>query len=339
MSSLYSLTYVSTFSLQEASDLMADAMLLEIGIAEKARNLAADLTGYLVFENGFFLQTIEGTQSAVEASYQSITRDPRHHSLVILHRGEIAERTYSTWDMSVSVRRGGQREVAAVVAYLIARATQQPTTPPDEYFRDFLAPSRAIVTSANRGVRMGIAPAPPTRIALCTNSAFWLMPTFNYIASRYDETPQSSKIVDPEGSSREPVALEYVDVNGSGETATRIIGVNDGLLTSPASLPLLSNLDLIVLLARAREGEDYLYFIGHLLSHRWVGRANPEIMLICPDKDAEFVPAITESATMQGFRLQILSGTPKAGDEIWEHIRQWLLARSPQPLAGQTRTV
>lgn len=332
---MYTLTYVSTFALQEASDLVADAMLREIGKAARVRNVAADVTGYLVFENGFFLQTLEGEQAVVERLYQSIARDPRHHSLVILHRGAISERTYPTWGLSASVRRGGRREVATVVAYLKARATDNPATPPDEYFRDFLAPSRAIIDARSPAARNGTAPVSPTRIAICTNTAFWLMPTFNHIATRYGETPQTSKINDPEGNGMESVPLEYVDIDGYGSGATRVIGVNDGLLASLASYPMLANLNLIVLLARSREGEDYLSFIGHLLSHRWMGRSNPPtIMLIAADQSAEFIPAIQECAKLGGFSMQIRSGAPKAGEEIWDQVRAWLLSQNA-PLVAQ----
>ena len=42
------------------------------------RNRRLDITGMLLFENGSFLQTIEGPPPAIAAVWESIQRDSRH---------------------------------------------------------------------------------------------------------------------------------------------------------------------------------------------------------------------------------------------------------------------
>ncbi len=318
---MFTLTYVSTFALQEASDLLADAMLREIAVVARARNNACGLTGYLVFENGFFLQTIEGPHAEVERVYESIARDSRHRELTILHHGAITERTFPSWGMTISVRRGGRREVATVVAYLKARAHQAPATLPHEYFRDLLAPSRLITTAANRGTEGALGA--PLRIALCSASTTWLASTFEHIAARFGDTLQKSRIANPDGAT-EPVLFEYIDARGASHSAIRVIGVSEGLLASQAAFPLIANLDLIVLLAGATENERYLDFVERLLAQAMPLQAPSSALLVCPDLDAKFIPEVKALADQQGASLALAVGSHVNGHAVWTHIDAWL---------------
>lgn len=70
-------------------------------LLEKSRkaNSAADVTGLLVVGGRRFLQLLEGPDQAVTATYERITRDPRHFALVKLHDKEVAARSFASWAM------------------------------------------------------------------------------------------------------------------------------------------------------------------------------------------------------------------------------------------------
>ncbi len=66
----------------------------------RIRNAAENVTGALVFTEEHFAQTIEGPVAAVRAIMESIRRDSRHSSIVMLHDGPIPRRRYSRWSLA-----------------------------------------------------------------------------------------------------------------------------------------------------------------------------------------------------------------------------------------------
>lgn len=80
-------------------------------VEQSARNnLSADITGFLVYRGGQFLQLVEGPLNALDALLARLQRDPRHHSLRVLSRCAIAERAFPRWRMK---RIGEQGDVVA----------------------------------------------------------------------------------------------------------------------------------------------------------------------------------------------------------------------------------
>jgi len=62
-------------------------------------NSTAGITGVLVHSDGIFLQLLEGGRNAVNALYNRITQDERHHDVVLLSYDEVAERRFAGWAM------------------------------------------------------------------------------------------------------------------------------------------------------------------------------------------------------------------------------------------------
>ncbi|WP_133366319.1 BLUF domain-containing protein [Qipengyuania sediminis] len=80
-------------------------------IEQSARNNpSADITGFLIFRGGRFLQLVEGPLMSLETLLQVLERDPRHHSLRVLSRTPVAARSFGRWRMR---RLGGDGEAAA----------------------------------------------------------------------------------------------------------------------------------------------------------------------------------------------------------------------------------
>lgn len=91
---MISLTYLSTatapFSTSELSDLLT---------ATRQRNQAAELTGMLLHVDGHFIQTLEGPEDAVDATFARIQADPRHRSVDVALREGIEARSFADWSM------------------------------------------------------------------------------------------------------------------------------------------------------------------------------------------------------------------------------------------------
>jgi hypothetical protein len=91
---MYYLTYVSSasrpFTKQELVDLLTHA---------RANNSKRDITGMLLYKDGNFIQILEGQKDVVENLYARISRDPRHHDMIILDQGVTSARQFRDWSM------------------------------------------------------------------------------------------------------------------------------------------------------------------------------------------------------------------------------------------------
>jgi hypothetical protein len=67
--------------------------------AARDHNSTAGITGVLVHSDGIFLQLLEGGRNAVNAVYNRITQDKRHHDVVLLSYDEVSERRFAGWAM------------------------------------------------------------------------------------------------------------------------------------------------------------------------------------------------------------------------------------------------
>lgn len=75
-------------------------MLKEILEQAIAFNQLKDITGLLIFNNRFFLQSLEGPRSEVTTLYNRITEDNRHHEVHVLKMSAIDNRYWKNWSMA-----------------------------------------------------------------------------------------------------------------------------------------------------------------------------------------------------------------------------------------------
>lgn len=97
----------------------------------RARNRSLDITGMLLFEDGHFLQTLEGPPDSLEALWSSIKHDGRHNHIEVLSKHIMTARLFSDWELLADCRVDGQSESARrtaaippVVAEHIARLVE-----------------------------------------------------------------------------------------------------------------------------------------------------------------------------------------------------------------------
>ena len=68
--------------------------------ASKKNNPETDITGMLVFTGREFIQLLEGDKEKVQALYEKITQDNRHHSTRVFYEGGISKRSFYGWSMA-----------------------------------------------------------------------------------------------------------------------------------------------------------------------------------------------------------------------------------------------
>lgn len=91
---LISLTYVSF----EAYP-MTEADLLKILDTAHQFNPTQNITGMLLFRNGYFIQALEGEETAVDTLYEKIAADPRHRNVMLVAREATTKRSFGNWAM------------------------------------------------------------------------------------------------------------------------------------------------------------------------------------------------------------------------------------------------
>lgn len=95
--SLVELIYVSS-----AAHPMAEEELIDILQVSRELNARDDITGMLVYSEMSFMQILEGPSVLVEALWQRLLADPRHHHVLRLSTHSLEDRAFENWSMGFS---------------------------------------------------------------------------------------------------------------------------------------------------------------------------------------------------------------------------------------------
>jgi hypothetical protein len=92
---LLTIIYVSS-----ARQIFSDTELETLLLKARTANAANAISGLLLYQDGNFMQLLEGPQAAVSELYAVIRRDPRHHDIVTLIEETGLPREFSAWSMA-----------------------------------------------------------------------------------------------------------------------------------------------------------------------------------------------------------------------------------------------
>jgi len=96
------------------TDPFKDAQLEELLRKSRRANLASEITGLLLYQDGHFMQLLEGSKPAVLSLFAKIKDDPRHRDVVVLLESETPNRDFQQWSMGFKkVDSNTSREVPA----------------------------------------------------------------------------------------------------------------------------------------------------------------------------------------------------------------------------------
>jgi hypothetical protein len=99
--SLIQLIYVSS-AVKKQSTAELD-VILETSVRN---NQKTNVTGMLLYADGSFLQVLEGEKAAVDEIFSCVEKDRRHHSIIVLERDIIQERSFENWSMGFRLIKG-----------------------------------------------------------------------------------------------------------------------------------------------------------------------------------------------------------------------------------------
>lgn len=78
---------------------MDEAQLAALLKKAQVSNGGRGITGCLIYQDGYFMQMLEGRRDTVLELLVSIERDPRHRGLRIVMQGEESHRVFLEWSM------------------------------------------------------------------------------------------------------------------------------------------------------------------------------------------------------------------------------------------------
>lgn len=105
------------------ADAVTPEVIDSILAQSRARNPALGITGILCHGGNVFMQVLEGGRDTVNALYNAIVRDGRHHDVMVLHYEEITERRFSGWTM-------GQVNLARINPSIVLKYSDRPVLDP-----------------------------------------------------------------------------------------------------------------------------------------------------------------------------------------------------------------
>ena len=93
-SEVFHLVYISV-----ASTHIDETVVRDIEKTSQRNNKNAGVTGILLFDDGRFMQFLEGSELEVRRIFSKITRDGRHEGIEVLRQQLIPQRQFSDWHM------------------------------------------------------------------------------------------------------------------------------------------------------------------------------------------------------------------------------------------------
>jgi hypothetical protein len=95
-----------------------DEQLADLLEQSRAYNKRHNITGLLCYDEGHFVQVLEGSPDDVNRLYARIECDPRHHHVQVLCRGTSTRREFSDWHMVFTKSRS--QDFYWLISYLEA---------------------------------------------------------------------------------------------------------------------------------------------------------------------------------------------------------------------------
>jgi hypothetical protein len=83
-------------------------------------NIDNNITGYLLYMDGYFIQYIEGNTEDVEKLFLKIALDPRHSSITLLSHQKITARAFKKWTRLYRMEHHNQSQIPDVLKSIVA---------------------------------------------------------------------------------------------------------------------------------------------------------------------------------------------------------------------------
>jgi hypothetical protein len=91
--------YVQLIYSSSATQPFSSDDLRNLLLTARKNNHSQNITGMLLYHEGFFLQVLEGEEKAVKKLFNHIDKDPRHNNVRLIIRNVIDRKEFGDWSM------------------------------------------------------------------------------------------------------------------------------------------------------------------------------------------------------------------------------------------------
>jgi hypothetical protein len=78
---------------------MSDSHLKELLKKAREKNQKVNISGMLLYRDGFFMQALEGELNDIERLFETISKDERHRDVLLIYKKPISQRGFPDWTM------------------------------------------------------------------------------------------------------------------------------------------------------------------------------------------------------------------------------------------------
>lgn len=125
--SIFCLVYMS-----QATAGFEERSLIDLVEQSKAKNGKKTITGMLLFNEGYFLQMLEGDEFAVRQLMEVIRQDSRHDQVRVLFAQQMAHRHCPNWSMLLLDSPASTNELVRQKMTSLATISQHPASDEDQ---------------------------------------------------------------------------------------------------------------------------------------------------------------------------------------------------------------
>ena len=307
-------------------------------LIQSARALAQShgLTGLLALADGYYLHLVEGERSAVQSLVHHISSFWGSTAPIVLLSLAIKRQRYAQWSANVVERPAPATNMQQRLARLHQFIAQDSMAAIPDLFRYFLMPSTALPAPNEPS-----APAQPRRkvrqVAVFSSSLLWFNPIFSQVATRFRGHPQTLK-ASSTGREVDMFPIDYVDVEAGPLGAVRMVGITLDLLDSTLSYPLLSKVEVAVLLTRTHAASKDLQLVEHAMRHPAMLYSIPQVLLVNSRLSDDLSQHFATLAAEARLPTTELGASVLSGEPIWAAIATMLQTTPPAPEAHRWAT-
>lgn len=300
-------------------------------LIQSARALAQShgLTGLLAVADGYYLHLVEGERSAVQSLVHHISGLWGDTPPTVLLSLAIKRQRYAQWSADVVKRPAPPTNIQPRLTRMHEFIAQDSMAAIQDLFRYFLTPSTAVPVSYEPSTT---APSRSKvrQVAVFSSSLLWFNPIFSHVATRFRGHPQTLK-ASSTGRDVDMFPIDYVDVMAGPLGAVRMVGISIDLLSSTLSYPLLSKVEVAVLLTRNHATSKDLYLVEQALQHPAMLHSKPQVLLVNSGLNDKLLHQFTTLAAEAHMPTRELGASVLSGEPIWSAIADMLQAAPPAP--------
>ncbi|MFI3137272.1 MAG: BLUF domain-containing protein [Methylococcaceae bacterium] len=116
----------------------SDEQLLSLLKKARNNNERLEITGMLLYRDGFFMQALEGDLDDIEELFKVIENDTRHKDQIVIYKKSIKERGFAKWTMGFN--KISEKNIETIKGY-----TQFLKKPTPEFFMKNASEAEALL--------------------------------------------------------------------------------------------------------------------------------------------------------------------------------------------------